>query len=303
MIDQGAPTFRRPVACTFADTEATIDVPLRWREVEMQQIGLSIQSAGFGAPPSLGARQLPDGGLWVSLPSFIIDAVPAPAADRIHAALRQARDAPYLVFDLRGNSGGNSILADSFAAAAFGDDWVSTQRAADNRTMPAAYMRASEDNRTYFAAARDASSGATRNYFDALVEAIDTAIAAGEPLASLGGGQGGPVPEGPEPAFAGDVFVLTDGNAFSSTLLFVDLVLRHPNARHVGWPTRAHGRYGELRQERLPSGWAWLAFSTKAFSGRTGSTTGLVPEIPWSGEIHDTPALQAWIQDLAAAGR
>ena len=303
LIDQGVTGFRRPDACTFIDGEDTVDAPLHWREVAMQAIGRSIGEAGFGAPPALGARLLADGGLWVSLPSFLSDAVPAPVGDQVRAALQQAQGAPYLVFDLRANSGGNSILADSFAAAAFGEPWVAAQRTADNMTMSAVYLRASDGNRAFFVAAGDASSGGTRTYFDALVGAIDTAIAAGDPLASLGGGQGGPVPDVPDPAFGGQVFVLTDGNAFSSTLLFIDLVLRHPNARHVGWPTRAHGLYGELRQERLPSGWAWLAFSTKAFTARTGSGNGLIPEVAWTGEIDDTPALEAWIQDLVASGR
>jgi hypothetical protein len=250
-------------------------------------------------PPALGARRLADGGLWVSLPSFVAEQVPEATADQIRAAIAGARDAPYLVFDVRGNGGGNSILADSFAAAAFGEDWVGGERSMDNLTMPAAYLRASEGNRAYFAATRDRTSGGTAAYFDLLVSAVDTAMSAGEPLATLGGA--GPLAEqGPtfESLYGGQVFVLTDSNGFSSTLLFIDLLLRHPDARHVGWPTRSHGTYGELRQEKLPSGWAYLAFSTKAFGGQAG--IGMIPSELWHGEIADTPALEAWIAELAA---
>lgn len=302
MIDQGAIAFRQPASCSFADGATTIDVALNWREVQMQSLGASLADAGTGTPPVFGARRLADGGLWVSLPSFVAELLPEATAEQIRAAIAAAQDAPYLVFDVRGNGGGNSILADSFASAAFGQDWVGGERSMDNLTMPAAYLRASDGNRAYFADARDRTSGGTRAYFDLLVTAIDTALAANEPLAQLGGG-GAPLAEqGPtfEPLYGGQVFVLTDSNGFSSTLLFVDLMLRHPNARHIGWPTRAHGIYGELRQERLPSGWAYLGFSTKAFGGQAG--IGMIPGELWHGEIADTPALEAWVAELAAGG-
>lgn len=301
LIDQGIIGFERPHTCTLGDGDRTFDITLQWREVSMASLGSAIQHATFGPIPSLGAFRQTNGALWVSLPSFLSDAIPVSAGDAIRTQLAHAADAPYIVFDLRGNGGGNSILADSFAAAAFGEYWVHAWQSASDTSRPPDLIRASTANRTFFVQARDMASGGTRTYFAALVDAIDTAISAGDALATLGGSSVQDAePSYPEPDYDGTVFIVTDGNAFSSTLLFIELVLRHPNAVHVGWPTRAHGLYGEIRQERLPSGWSWFGFSTKAFMANAGEDHGLVPDIVWEGEIGNTTALQAWIETLAA---
>ncbi|MEZ5666578.1 MAG: S41 family peptidase [Alphaproteobacteria bacterium] len=299
-VDQGQPGFVRPERCSFDDAGRTVTAALRWRETSFREIGQAYADATFGTPPPFGATRLGDGGLWIALPTFVAGQIAAEDAAAVQAMLRDGRDAPYVVFDLRGNGGGSSFFADGFAMALFGEDYVRTWQRIESGGRAPDLVRASPGNRAYFAGAGTDDDPGARAYFEILVAAIDAALAAGEPVAALGG----PTPEAgidmPPAPYAGQVFLLTDGAAFSSTLLFIDTVLGYPDAVLVGWPTRAHGLYGELRQVRLPSGWASLAFSTKAFMGRgVEADLAIVPQIPWDGEIGDTPALQAWIHGLA----
>ncbi len=306
-VDQGQPGFVRPEACVFDGAPSDAPVPLPWYEVSMRDLWEDANAAAFGTPPQAGARTLPDGGLWVSLPSFDPGVLTQDMATPIGAALEAGRSAPYVVFDLRGNSGGSSFMADGFAAALLGLDWVNAQRAAGARGEAPDLVRASAGNRDWFVNFRtrlvgNGGNAGTIAYLDGLIAAIDAALANGEDLAMLGGGQ--PATgrtELPDPAYDGRVFALTDGNAFSSALLFIDLVLLYPRAEQIGWPTRAHGLYGELRQVPLPSGWAVLGFSTKAFMARgENAEQPFLPPEPWQGEISDTAALEAWVMDEMA---
>lgn len=306
-VDQGQLDFLRPAQCRFALDGAERTYALAWRPVRFRALQPALAAAAFGEAPAMGAQDLPGGVLWLSIPTLDPQGDDAAAFDAMRARLAAPQGLARIVFDLRGNGGGSSFLARGLAAALYGEAAVAWGERRLRTGEPDA-IRASDKVRAHFQALRDAmgafpSDQATASYLDAALAAIDAAMAAGEPLARLG--RRGPPTDEPRPqaAFDGQVVVVVDGRAFSSALLFVDLLRAVDDVVVVGWPTRAHGLYGEVRDMPLPSGWASFAVSTKAFLGSAvARPTGLEPDILWDGEIADTAGLQAFEATLTPAG-
>ncbi len=303
-LDQGQLDMVRPEHCRFLVDGGEQPFDLAWTPARMGWLQPLLAAAAFGNPPQIGGRWISDDLLWISLPTL----APTGAAVQAMEELRQMVDAAPadadIVFDLRGNGGGNSFLVRGFAVTLYGEPLVAWGEGQLYSGIPDA-MRASPANRDHFQSFRDAL-GVSRpddpglaRYLDTILAALDTAIAAGEPLAHLGE-PSEPVRTDPPPSpHAGQVFVIIDGRVFSSALLFVDLLRAIDDVTLVGWPTRAHGLYGEIRQVALPSGWAWMSLSTKAFlSAAPGRQDAIAPDLAWDGEIADTAALEAWVLSL-----
>ncbi|MCB9959233.1 MAG: hypothetical protein H6843_11575 [Rhodospirillaceae bacterium] len=304
MVDQGQPGMLRPAACRFRlPSGGETELPLVWQPFSWRSQGNALDAAGFGARPAFAARIFAPSAAWVSLPTFDPSAEELPAVEALIADLGRFGPSDILVIDLRGNGGGSSFLAERALRALFGEAtfaWM--QRSAMAGQVDRAALRASPGNLEHFRAmavrAEAMGDAATAAYAGDLADRLAAAMAAGEPLAAIEGA--GPAPAaGPQPAAVtpGQVFVVVDGRVFSSALLALDWLAAFPGARIVGWPVQPHGLYGEIRQVALPSNWAMLVFSTKAFLGRADDPVAL--DAQWPGEIADTPALERWILDLA----
>ena len=304
-LDQGQLDMVRPERCRFLVDGAEQAFNLAWTPARMNWLQPLLTAAAFGSPPQVGGRWVSDDLLWISLPTLAPAGAAVQAVEEMRQMVEAAPTDADIVFDLRGNTGGNSFLARGFAAALYGEPLVAWGEGQLYSGIPDA-MRASPANRDHFQSFRDAL-GVSRpddpglaRYLDTILAALDTAIAAGEPLAHLGE-RSEPVRTDPPPSeHTGQVFVVIDGRVFSSALMFVDLLRVIDDVTLVGWPTRAHGLYGEIRQVALPSGWAWMSVSTKAFlSSAPGRQGAIEPDLGWDGEIADTAALEAWVLSLA----
>lgn len=303
MVDQGQLDFLRPQRCRFVIDGAEREIDLAWRPVRFRTLQPSLAQAAFGDPPGLGASELPGGVLWLSIPTLDPQGGEIEAIEAMRARLAASSGVSRIAFDLRGNSGGSSFLARSLAVALYGEALVAWGERRLDTGEPDA-IRASAAVRAHYQTLRDSldsapTDRATASYLDAALAAIDTADVAGEPLARLGGRALPSDEPRPPAAFEGTVIVVIDGRVFSSALLFVNLLRIIDDVTLVGWPTRAHGLYGEVREVRLPSGWASMSVSTKAFlSTAVARPVGIDADIRWDGEIADTGALQAWVAAL-----
>ena len=307
-LDQGQLDMVRPARCRFLVDGGEQAFDLAWTPARMGWLQPLLAAAAFGNPPQIGGRWVADDLLWISLPILAPSGAGVEAVEELRQMVDAAPADADIVFDLRGNGGGNSFLARGFAVALYGEPLVAWGEGQLYSGIPDA-MRASPANREHFQSFRDALGGSRPDdpglarYLDTILAALDTAIAAGEPLAHLGE-PSEPVRTDPPPSeHYGQVFVIIDGRVFSSALLFVDLLRAIDDVTLVGWPTRAHGLYGEIRQLALPSGWAWMSLSTKAFlSAAPGRRGAIEPDLVWDGEIADTAGLEAWVLSLAQGG-
>lgn len=277
------------------------EVALTWEAIDAAQL-----TARF-APKTTGPALRKVGDVWfVDLPTFNYQTEPQVAA--ISALVEELkRRAPELatatiVFDVRGNGGGNSAWANRVASALWGEDWTRYVISGFDNTIDyrvsAANVAALDRN-----IARDRRNGLTaaadsrQRTRDRMAEAL----ARGEALLRL---DYPPQPDRTAPAvspFNGRAYLLTDAGCASACLDFADLVRRLPNTRHIGGPTSADAVYIDNTLAPLPSGLASLSYSLKVYRNRVRSNNQWYdPEIAWPKPRMTEAEIVDWVTTLSA---
>ncbi len=244
--------------------------------------------------PAQGIARLASGTYWVHASDFKpsgqvgLDAL----VDRLSAL----GDAEAVVLDARGNGGGNSVFGYRLVHA------LLKERTPGSSSGAVAYWRVSPVARRTIEKHKalmeplEGPAGHTTKFLARLLEDLDTAARDGEPFfkqmgSTVGGGesQGGAT-------FRGKLVLVTDSRCASACLDFADLVRRVPNAVHAGASTSGDTRYMDIAMEPLPSG-ATLWVPMKVWHHRPrGDNQPLHPHFPFDGDITDTAAVQAWVE-------
>lgn len=297
-------TAGRMASCTFSIDGVAKSIELHWVSVPREIVTRHSQEMQPPAP-ALGLQHRQ--GIWfISLPSFNYfgesTAGVAALISEMTAHAPELRSAT-VVFDVRGNGGGNSAWAERVASAFWGERAVAHISESFDWTVD---WRVSPDNIAHL------NSVVERNQRDGLTEAArswaqarDALVAAQKHGLSLVR-----VPEppkastGPAPQnlVTGRVFLLTDGACASACLDFADVVRRLPNVTHIGLPTSADAVYIDNTEMILPSGLAVLSYSLKVYRNRVRANNEWYdPEIRWPGGVMSDQAITAWIAQLPAA--
>ncbi len=303
LIDDGNPFLTRPASCTFVVDGEEREVALRWRAARRVELAPRINALVKSGAPGFGVRRS-GAGWWIALQSLSDQAIPVVEAVRGQAA--EMRTAPFVVMDLRGNGGGNSVYGDQIAEALLGEAAVRGDVEGQDcypvwRTSARNLAELAE-----IARGAEARMGADAALFwGRQHERAQAARAAGQelsgPATCAAPAEAAVVPAVRPPSlFRGRLIVLTDHLCFSSCLLVADR-FRSLGALHVGEATDAATRYFEVREERLPSG--VIAFSTlQAMSRSSPYQIGpFTPHHVFDGDISDTTALEAWVPSLLSA--
>lgn len=294
-------TEGRMSRCTFRIGGAVNSVDLQWRSVPRETITRHLQQMQPPAP-ALGLQKRQ--GIWfVSLPSFnylgpatagingVISDMTARAAE-----LRSAT----VVFDMRGNGGGNSAWGERVASAFWGERSVAHISDRFDWTVD---WRVSSDNIAHLNSVverneRDGLTEAARSWAQAR-DAVEAALKKGQSLARVVEAPKTSTGSAPESLVTGRVFLLTDGACASACLDFADLVRRLPNVTHVGLPTSADAVYIDNTEMVLPSGLAFLSYSLKVYRKRVrANNEWYEPEVPWPGGVMSDEAITAWIKQI-----
>jgi hypothetical protein len=291
----------RMASCTFRIDGVAKSIELRWANAPRETVARYVQEM---QPPSptLGLQQRQ--GIWfVSLPSFNYF---GQATAGITALIDEMKSrAPELragtvVFDVRGNGGGNSAWAERVASAFWGERAV--QRVVDSFDWTVDW-RVSPDNiahlnRTVERNERDGLTGAARSW----AQARDAVVAAQKQNQSLVRVPEPPkAPTGPAPdsPVTGRVFLLTDNACASACLDFTDVVRRLPHVTHIGLPTSADAVYIDNTELILPSGLAVLSYSLKVYRHRVrANNEWYEPALRWPGGVMSDDAITRWIRAI-----
>lgn len=306
-LDTGNPYVAPTRECRFALSGREYSSRLQWRAFE----GSPFQRLNIFPRPSrtkVGARILSNGMRWLSLPSF--DGNPNGETGRALRALigRVAKEgddyrvAPAIVLDLRGNGGGSSDWSYQIADLIWGKGAVERR----NEAPMTIRWRASRDNlaaiEKYFAERSKGGnlSPAVTDFYKSTITGLRGAIRKGQSSWVI---EPTPVTQvresaGPVHRLAGPVYVLTDSSCMSACLDAVDLWTAL-GAIVIGQETSADTLYMETRQVPLPAGVGAVSLPMKVYSGRPrGSNQPVVPKYRFDGDISDTPALEAWVDEL-----
>jgi hypothetical protein len=306
-LDRGNPFAPPPRVCDIEAQGQTRSVTLRWRPVPSGDSFWSAYGAASGGPTTAwGVSQPAPGVAWIGIPTFRS----GDTADKLAALVKAVeaegpamRQSKAIVFDVRGNTGGNSAWAVKIARAALGANVV-------GRAMPkgkgAVDWRASAGNAAYWAdfaktAEKEFGPLSTNTLWAKFVSGrLDAAKAANPPIWREGDAQVGPGggltrrrPTGLSP-FPARVYLLSNGSCGSSCLNFADIVLHVPGAKLIGSATAADGAYMEVRDVALPSGLVTLSVPQKVYRGAPrGPMEAYAPDIAYTG-LWDDGLVRAW---------
>lgn len=287
----GEPTWEplRPRRCVVRSASGrTREYALAW---SMSSDGLN----GLYPPaPAQGIQRLASGTYWVHASDFMPSA--QVGLDALLDRLGALRDAEAVVFDARGNGGGNSGIGDRLVRA------LLKERTPASPSGLVAYWRVSPVARRKLEANKalleplEGPTGPTTKWLARLLEDLDTAARDGEPFFKQMGSTAGGGDPPRDATFQGKLVLVTDSHCASACLDFADLVRGVPNAVHAGASTSGDTRYMDIAVEPLPSG-AKLVLPVKVWRHRPrGDNEPLHPHFPFDGDITDTPAVQAWVE-------
>ncbi|HST08396.1 MAG TPA: S41 family peptidase [Gemmatimonadaceae bacterium] len=299
--------------CRFRQNGNTIDVPLEWQPIAsatMQPLLAPYLRRGATSRP-IDVSFAPDGHVWLRLGNFLDE--PALKALEVELLAKQTllRSAPYVVFDLRGNGGGNSTWGGRLASILWGKDAVEARRLADQSSNPAdygKYWRRSKVAASKMHAAADEYAAEGRDFAEIAQfwrELGDTIAAVkGDGLYQDECCRPKPRPSViPATSYAGKVFVLTDAGCFSSGVVVMN-TLKRMGAIQIGEPSGQNEVYGEsVGPFNLPSGLGWYRIPVSIIRQPRSSLGGLPPDIVWSGAMDDDQGLRQWIATLASGAR
>lgn len=310
-LDEGNRYIRYPVRCTFATGGRRRAESLVWRPISVGDAWERLSASNHAAPRTFGARVLPDGTRWYSMPSF--DGDPGTAAGKalppliagIAADRAALAAAPAIVLDLRGNGGGSSEWSHQIAQILWGRDRLA--RLPANGTQ--IDWRASRANlaaiQESYAARKASLSPEADRWYRTVIAGLGEALARGDALwrqvddENLRTPPNSPLADrASSPRLHGRVYFVTDDACASACLDAVDL-WRALGAIHIGRSTSVDTLYMEVRRVRLPSGLTGVSVPMKVYRDRPrGDNVPVVPVHRYAGDMRDTAALERWVAGL-----
>lgn len=288
--------------CRFrTDDGATIDLDIKYQAVTPDQY-FSLYTNQLQPRIHRGnSFELKDGVLWIHAATF------QPSPPEIARLETMLKELPKLVgvkeivFDVRGNRGGDSRIGDRiFEAAVGGLDY--DRRDIERQPRTYAQWRVSDISIATVARAADRMTslyGDQSEQAKATVKFLNelkSAKATGQPWVEQAGGYLVTRADvlrrnGKLRRFDGKVALLTDSNCASACLDFADLVRQVPGSLHVGQTTSSDTVYIDMGYAELPSG-NLLFMPLKVWRNRIrGNNEKLVPDAILKVDFGDDSAV------------
>ena len=302
LIDRGNPFLPVLRHCTLEKDGKRTALTLNWNKIAYNDYFTNYMKGRFGQA-GFGVRPSRDG-FWISIQE--LDPKAQPVIDAAKAQVEKIRSAPYVVIDLRGNSGGSDAYGRALGEALYGTDYVASILGPDygEKGNCEEVFRASPDNIAALSSEvpklqKSGNAFAAKAYADA-IEAMKAARAAGRALtASLTCAKRSSQPAAKAASLMhAKVFVLTDALCFSSCIQAVNY-FRELGAVQLGQATGADTHYSEVREIVLPSGLSTFSTLQAVMPDYPRSIGPYVPNLKYDGDISDTAALETWVAGLA----
>ena len=289
--------------CRFSAADgATLAIDVKYQAVPDQQFWSLTKYHGVSTHKN--TWNLSDGVLWIHAANFNLQPGTSDI-DELNAMLKAMpalRDVRQIVFDVRGNGGGDSSVGERIFEAATGGLEFDTD-GIDKLPHMYAQWRVSdvlESNISYYVGQRAQLYGEHSEkvaWLSEFLAKIKAAKAAGEPWVVQDGGTDITRAEverrhGKLRHFDGAVALLTDYRCASACLDFADVVRRVPGSVHLGQTTSADTVYLEAGSTLLPSG-NRLLMPMKVWRNRArGNNQPLVPDIALNVDMSDDVAVR-----------
>lgn len=288
--------FRRPDGTTLA-------LEVKYRSMREKDVWNDLHSVASHVPDRRNRYDVKDGVLWVRVANFVLSADEAKELDTMLGEVAALRGIRIIVFDTRGNTGGDSAVGEQILNAATGGlefdsngldrlpqvyaQWRVSDISIAGVGRYVAMMTeryGSDDSRTWEVRHLEERLRGARRTGRAWVDSSGAArLTRADILARHGRLR----------HFDGTVAVITDGNCASACLDFVDQVRLIPGSVQLGHATASDTVYLERGLVALPSG-NLLFMPMKVWRNRVrGDGEVLVPDIALNVDLHDDKAVRA----------
>lgn len=302
----GEPLLKR---CVFRTEAGETAVDLDWREVALAQLNPALPPFTRRMTRPIGMEWLADGGAWIALGNVSNEGRLKALEAEMLAAQARLRSAPYVVFDVRGGAGGNSMWGGKLASILWGAEAVEGRRLTAQSDDPAdygKYWRASPEAARGIRASGDkfAAEGPdmaeVAEFWRALADEVEAKPDGDATLMMDECCRPGDRPTSVlAPAYAGKTFVLTDAGTFSSSIVVMN-TFKRMGAIQVGEPSGQNEVYGEsIGPIQLPSGLGSYRVPVSIIRQPRSQLGGLAPDVVWTGAMDDEAGVRAWVADLA----
>jgi hypothetical protein len=296
--------------CTFNRGGVATVVELAWRIEAWTSLAPELNPLLRQIKRPIEVRTLPSGGRWITLGSFGLEAQLAALIGELTADSLALRRAPFVVFDLRGNRGGNSTWGEQLARVLWGDSAASARSAAlaaQSRGYRGKWWRGSPAAQRAVRAVADEFAARGAAFADVARYWYETA----DRLAHAPDGDRGlvhdpccdPEDDGPRsaevlPRFGGRAYVLVDAGCFSSCVIAAHRLMAQ-GAVAIGETSGQNQEYGEIvTPPALPSGLASYSLPVSIIR-QDPQALRVIPVERWSGAMDDDRGLEDWVAHLA----
>jgi Peptidase family S41 len=289
---------RRLARCRFSSGE----VLLKWRSGDAAEVNKTLATALSGGDAEFEMKSL-DGIRFIRLPRFWFksDAETAKLSALISELTSKATELrrSTVVFDVRGNGGGDSLWGRRLAVALWGEPWVNRVEESFDSTHDVRVSAANIEKVAAILESAKKNQSEAVPYWTLVMNALRSAEATGQPLARVSLPPAMPAEPPPPNPISGRVFLLTDAGCGSACLDFADLLLRLPGVTQVGLPTFADAVYIDVNDAALPSGLATLSYGMKVFRHRVrANNQWYEPKYRWPSGPMTYEALARWLLAL-----
>lgn len=250
----------------------------------------------------LGVQKLKEGTICINIPTF------HPSKDQMNELKQIIELLPEfrkqtVIFDLRGNSGGNSSWGEELLKALFGEQYVNQQLAKSSQNVYAEW-RVSRGNLDHV---KELIRVVKEQFGDnhPAMHSIKNIFQGMEIAFLLGENYYSEPPNQDQAAsssnavnfFSGRMIAIIDKGCGSACLDFIDgLKAMNTPIVFIGEPTGVDSVYMELRKVSLPSGKGTLGFPIKVYRNRPrGHNVPHIPDIQYSGNLQSTTELHDFI--------
>jgi hypothetical protein len=244
-----------------------------------------------------------NGVLWIRARNFNMNPADVAKLDAMLKEIESLQGVRQVVFDARGNGGGDSSVGTQILRAAVGDLDFDKR---DLDRLPRIYTQwrvsdvaiASMGRYLETMSARYGADSDKAKQVEQRRELMKKAKQAGQPWFDEGGAPRLTRADiaqrnGRLTRFKGTVALITDGSCASACLDFADQVRMIPGSVHLGRTTGSDTVYLERGMSKLPSG-NLLFMPIKVWRNRVrGDSEALVPDIPLDVDIKDDAAVRA----------
>jgi hypothetical protein len=295
LVDDGNPFVTPPKACTVdVDGREQQWIP-SWKVGPWSAVGASIarfQRIKRDNADRLSLEFSDDGSAWITVGNL----TDKERHEELRATIAKARmrilRAPYIVWDLRGNGGGDSELGDALAQLVWGKGSLVSARP----SIQLKRWRASQELVDYI---RSSSEDA----LTWIIPEMENAVRERQSMMTLERDRpkdDASASSTAAPAATGPVFALTDAGCFSSCIMFRNLLIRM-GAIQVGDPTGKNAVNGEVWfSHELPSKLATITLPIANMGEHPEDLGGTPPSIPWHGAADDEAGIRQLIAEAAA---